>query len=254
VTAAVPLHSLWLLLLALPIGFLIGLVGIGGILVVPLLSGVVGLDERDAIGTSLASFVCLGIVGTYSRLRDAKPSAQEWLLYLAMIPAAAAGALALGFIPNIVLSLIVAAGAFATGIWAAFFKGSPSGGPFGPGFTKSAVYGAFTGSASALTGTGGPLVLMPLLLWRGVTAEEALAISKAAQLPIALTATITRAQSSTIDFGVAGALTVMLAAGMILGTRVSAHVSANHLRRTIGYALAGVGIALFAADLFRASR
>ena len=252
-TDAVPLHSLWPLLLGLPIGFLIGLVGVGGILVVPLLSGVIGLDERDAIGTSLASFVCIGIVASYSRLRAARPSAQEWLLYLAMIPGAAAGALALGFIPNIVLSMVVATGTFATGVWAALFNGSLSSRPFGPGSARSAVYGAVTGSASALTGTGGPLVLMPLLLWQGVNAQEALALSKVAQLPIALAATITRAQSSTINFGVAGVLTVMLVVGMILGTRVSAQVSANNLRRTIGYALAAIGIALFAGALLKVS-
>lgn len=253
-TDATPLFSLWPVLLGLPIGFLIGLVGVGGILVVPLLSGTMGLDERDAIGTSLASFVCLGVVGAYSRMRAARPSPQEWLLYLAMIPAAAAGALALGVIPNIVLSMVVAAGTFATGVWAVLVKELPSDRPFRPGLTRSAVYGAFTGSASALTGTGGPLVLMPLLLWLGVAAGEALALSKAAQLPIALTATITRAQSSAINYGVAGGLTVTLVAGMILGTRVSAHVSANHLRRTIGYALASVGVALFAAALLKLSR
>lgn len=253
-THAVPLYSLWPVLLGLPIGFLIGLVGVGGILLVPLLSGLIGLDERDAIGTSLASFVCLGVVAATSRLRAAKPSAQEWLLYLAMIPAAAVGAFALGLIPNIVLSLLVAAGTLATGLWAALFKGLPDGRPFRPGFARAAAYGAFTGSASALSGTGGPLVLMPLLLWQGVNAQEALALSKAAQLPIALTATITRAQSGSIDFGLAGALTALLVAGMLLGTRVSAYVSASDLRRTIGYALACIGIALLAVDLLSLSR
>jgi hypothetical protein len=44
-----------------------------------------------------------------------------------------------------------------------------------------------------------------------------------------------------------------LVVGMILGTRVSAQVSADHLRRTIGYALASIGLALFAGALLKVS-
>jgi uncharacterized membrane protein YfcA len=243
---------LWPLTLGLPIGFVIGLVGVGGVLLVPTLANLSGYSERDAIGISLASFVCLGVVGLIARIRDAKPpSKMEVLLYVAMIPGAAAGAFAIGFIPDVYLSVLVALAVIATGLWSVLQ--APGAKQWHPaGYGRSAIYGSITGGASVLTGTSGPLVLMPLLLSQGVAVREALGLSKAAQLPVALTATITRGLGGGIDFGVAGTLSALLIVGMLAGTRVANRVPAEHLRRTVGWALTIAGVGLCAAIVVKA--
>ena len=54
--------ALTLIALGLPIGFLIGLIGIGGVLLTPALVHIFGRDIHDAVSLSLASFVLAGAI------------------------------------------------------------------------------------------------------------------------------------------------------------------------------------------------
>ena len=49
--------------------------------------------------------------------------------------------------------------------------------------------GGLTGFGSAMSGTGGPLILLPILLWLYVPVISAIGVAQAVQLPIALLAT-----------------------------------------------------------------
>jgi uncharacterized protein len=242
----------WIALLAaLPIGFLIGIVGIGGVLLVPVLAEFGGYSQHDAVGLSLASFICLGIAGMWMRLRGAAIEKNEWLLYCAMIPGAVAGAVALAYVPELLLRFIVALTVTATGLWTIFGRTAAT--PREPAASAPglALTGAFTGGASALTGTGGPLVLMPLLLARGVGAQEALGLAKAAQLPIALSATITRGMAGGIDLPFAAALSLVLIIGMVAGSLAALRARGNELRTIIGWAMICIGAGLCIVDAAR---
>ena len=70
------------LLVCLLVGFLVGLAGVGGILVPPVLILMSGLEPHTAMGTALASFIGTGFVGTWLyhrsghyRFREAVPFA-----------------------------------------------------------------------------------------------------------------------------------------------------------------------------------
>ena len=54
--------ALALIALALPIGFLIGLIGIGGVLLTPALVHIFGRDIHEAVSLSLASFTLAGVM------------------------------------------------------------------------------------------------------------------------------------------------------------------------------------------------
>ena len=56
-----------LLAVALIVGGLIGTVGVGGILLIPALSGLGGLTTHAAMATSLFSFIFTGLLGTWHR-------------------------------------------------------------------------------------------------------------------------------------------------------------------------------------------
>jgi uncharacterized protein len=178
--------ALALIGLGLPIGFLIGLIGIGGVLLTPALVHLFGLDIHASISLSLASFVLAGVVGA-ARVTtdDARLRAGDWVFLAAIVPAALAGALVAPSIPKGSLSLVVSACVAFAGI-------SSLRTPAGKNDSKLAPdtlggLGAVTGFLSVISGTGGPMLL-----------------AQAAQLPVAATATLVNGYSASLDFAAAG--------------------------------------------------
>jgi uncharacterized membrane protein YfcA len=178
--------ALALIGLGLPIGFLIGLIGIGGVLLTPALVHLFGLDIHASISLSLASFVLAGVVGA-ARVTtdDARLRAGDWVFLAAIVPAALAGALVAPSIPKGSLSLVVSACVAFAGI-------SSLRTPAGKNDSKLAPdtlggLGAVTGFLSVISGTGGPMLL-----------------AQAAQLPVAATATLVNGCSASLDFAAAG--------------------------------------------------
>ena len=240
------------LLLALPIGVLIGVIGLGGLLLVPLLAELGHYGEHEAIGLSLASFVALGAIGLIERFRTGTPPARsEVLLYAAMIPAAAAGTFAIAYIPEHILALVIALSIAITGLWTVFAPGVGGTNPLPSDPLRVTAYGAITGAGSALTGTGGPLVLMPLLIAEGVAIRETISIARASQLPIALTATLTRARSATLNIPPAIILSTLMIAGMLIGTKIAKQLPAKALQSGVGWMLIFVGTSLCYLSLNR---
>jgi uncharacterized membrane protein YfcA len=242
--------NLVVLVLALPIGLLIGLVGIGGVLLVPLLAFAGGCSNHVAISLSLASFITLGAASVVTRVRAAgRPSRAELLLFGAMIPGAVAGALLAYRVPDSVLALLIALAVAFTGIWALRGNARPASAPMEPSALRLAAIGGFAGGASALSGTGGPLVLMPLLLGTGVAVGDALGLAKIAQFPIAVSATITRGSTTGVDLAAAVALSVVLLIGMLAGGRLAAVMPTRVLTQSIAWALlaTGCGLSVLAA-------
>lgn len=243
------------LFLAVPIGALIGLVGVGGVLLVPMLAALGGCSERDSIGLSLASFVALGAVSLFVHgRRTGTLTRAEAMLFAAMVPGAIAGALFVDRLPESALAFIVAAAVTCTGAWA--LRAPPPGSATNnrPAGATLIAIGGITGAASALSGTGGPLVLMPLLLVRGIAIADALGLSRIAQLPIALSATLTRTAGSGVNLFSAAVLGVALMAGMLAGTRLAHRMHSQRLFATVGWALLGTGLGLGALAIERAVR
>ena len=98
-----------LLVLGLITGTLIGTVGIGGILLSPLLVFLIGVDLHLAMAVSSWSFLFTGIVGTitYARKRTISWRMAGWLS-LGIIPAAIFGAWTNSALPTTALTIILA--------------------------------------------------------------------------------------------------------------------------------------------------
>ena len=224
------------------IGGLIGSVGIGGVLLVPFLTAVAGLGVRESIAIAMASYIVTGIVailqarvtGEWSRLRPYE------LAMLATLPGAFLGGLAIAAIPDRIALLLLAAFLVVTGAWSLLRERLPA--LSGPGAEPGWPTGLFTGFASALTGTGGPAVLMPLLIWRGVPLLSAIALGQVVQLPIALAATVGNAAAGPFNLWIA----ILVAAGMVPGV-VAGRWGATRLplvllSRFVAILLAGTGL------------
>ncbi len=109
----------------------------------------------------------------------------------------------------------------------------------GPGLS---AIGGVTGFGSAMTGTGGPLILMPILVWIEVPVLTAVGLSQAIQIPIAALATAGNLFYGEIDFVIAGVIAVTLTIGATLGAQIAHSISQPILRRIVALVMFGVGL------------
>jgi uncharacterized membrane protein YfcA len=246
------LGTLALLALGLPAGFLIGLIGIGGVLLAPTLLHVFGRDIHEAVALSLASFVLAGIVATaQSRNAETRFSVGDWLFLGMIVPGAIIGALVTPWIPAAELSLVISACVVLAGI--SCLRGNKSAGtgdnPFHP--TILVGMGLLTGLLSVITGSGGPLVCLPMLLWKGMDVRRALILAQVAQLPVAATATLANGLAGSLDLVAAALLSVAIVIGMLVGLNTSRRIDAGILRKCVAWCLVIVGLVLCLDDLQR---
>lgn len=110
--------------------------------------------------------------------------------------------------------------------------------------------GAVTRHASVATGTGGPLVLVPILTCLGVPVLTAIGLSQVIQLPIALLPT-----GGNFAFGEPDLmLGLLLAAGLSVGTLAGAQFAHKMPRAVLGHAVSGALLIIGGLILFRAAR
>jgi uncharacterized protein len=172
-------------------GLMIGVVGIGGVVLVPALVYFGGIPIHVAIAAAMMSYLLAGLIGTlvYAREKSFRWGMACWLCAGAM-PAALAGALAAGRASSLLLEVLIGLLTAASGAHA--LLASPAGYDAHSNAISSPALGfigAVTGFGSALSGTGGPLILVPILIWLDVPVLTAIGLSQAIQLPIALLAT-----------------------------------------------------------------
>jgi uncharacterized membrane protein YfcA len=236
--------------LSIFVGVLIGGIGIGGVLLVPMLTYVFGLGVHEAIGAAMFSYLFSGIVGVtiYARRRSINWTMALWL-FAGATPAAFAGAVLSSAIPARGLEFIIAILVLFAGVNALvtggedMLEGRKLGGPALIGI------GAVTGIGSALSGTGGPLILVPLLIWLKVPVLTAVGLSQAVQLPIAALGTTGNVFYGSVDMVVGGILALALMAGASIGARLAHSVSRATLRHVVAWVLVVVGIFILARVL-----
>jgi len=180
-----------IIILGLITGTLIGTVGVGGILLTPLLVFFLGIELHIAQATSSFSFLFTGIVGTiiYARRKSIDWHQVMWI-GIGVIPAALLGAKVNTILSGTVLTVILAALIVFSGYNALTKHGDDTGSPQTKSKVVLVLIGVGVGFGSALTGTGGPVLLVPTLLLLGVMSLAAVGISQAIQIPIAIMATI----------------------------------------------------------------
>lgn len=213
------------------VGLLIGAVGIGGFLVVPVLVFLEGRSFRDAVIAATVSFLGSGLVSLFVWMRHGRLSSNDGHAFLlTTVPGALAGALLLRVISGTTIGLLIA---FAVGVAGlAELFGLPRSSTREPHPIRAIVNGLISGLGSALTGTSGPLIAMPMLAWANVPILERIRIGQVAQLPIAATAAVVFIYAGDIAWLVAGISAFALAAGGIVGMRFGMSLPPIVLSRT----------------------
>lgn len=198
-------------------GWLIGATGIGGVLVVPVLNQLQGVALPQAIAAASLAFALPGLAAAW-RLRQGQGELPGGMLALtlASVPGAALGALLVHHVATDVLVAGLAALALGSGVWGLRRKPVPHEGRGLPPLAMGAL-GAGVGLGSALTGTGGPVLLVPLLMLLRQPLRNTLPAAQAIQLPVALCAAAGHAWAGALDWRLALALGAVLLLGALAG-------------------------------------
>ena len=229
-------------LICLLVGVLIGCIGIGGVLLVPALTYIGGMEIRVAIASCMFSYLFSGTIGVieYTRRGSIRWSLSGWLCAGAM-PGAFLGAATVSVVPGAHLEILIATLIIFSGVHALLRPAEDSDARL-PGGPWLAVIGAVVGYGSAMSGTGGPLLLVPILVWLKVPVLGAVGLSQVIQLPVATLATAGNLAYGSIDFAVGLGIAVLLMAGVAVGARIAHWVPAEVLRRIVALVLLVIGV------------
>ena len=226
-------------------GILIGAVGIGGVILVPLLTFIVGVDIYHSIAASIFSFMISGSVGTIIYLRkDPTLWRQVKLVWIGAVPATLAGSFLLSSSEEILTLLIAGLTLGSGGREFLVKKQLPSLNIFPISDKKLILFACITGLFSALSGTGGPLVMIPLLLWFAAPVAATVGLAQAIQLPISIFATIGNSLNGILDLRIAIPIAFGIAIGTFLGSHWIKQVPTKYVKKAIAALLVVVGVAM----------
>jgi uncharacterized protein len=214
-------------------GFLAGLFGVGGgLLIVPGLVLVAGMDQRLAHGTSLAAVLPIAVasVATYAAHDNVDWPIALWLS-LGAVVGAVIGTRLLHVLPHRVLALLFAAVVLVSAV--RLFIATDADGRValtGGGIVALVAVGLAAGILAGLFGVGGGIILVPaMILLFGIPPVVAKGTSAAVIVPAAVIGTWRNRSRGNADLraaaivGVAGIVTAAL--GAVVADRMSDDLS-----------------------------
>jgi uncharacterized membrane protein YfcA len=230
---------MWLLAATvLVVGVLTGLTGVGGILVIPVLQTASGLSVQAAMATALCSFFFVGAVAVWLQQRR---QAIDWAPALPLAASAAVasplGAVANAHAPVALLQLVLSLLIVFAGSSALF---PPKAGAllrFEPSSRRLRAImvgiGAVVGFFSGLTGAGGPVLSIPIMVALGFPPLLSIAAGQVLQVAVAASGTLGNLFYGVVDFPVVAWITAVQLLGLVFGIRLSPLVSPQRLRRLV---------------------
>ncbi len=226
------------------VGLLIGMIGIGGVLLVPSLNYLAGIPIHVGIASVMFSYLFSGIVGAtmFARQGSIRWTMAGWLCLGAM-PGAYVGAAVVSMTPAVLLELLIASIMIFVGVNSIVERGDDAENrSWSP--VQLSLIGVIAGFGSAMTGTGGPLVLVPILIWLRTPVLMSVGLSQVIQLPIAALASVGNWVHGSIDIKLGLLVALTLMTGVAFGARISHAVSSAVLKRLVSLVMVAVGTAM----------
>lgn len=230
-------------------GLMIGSIGVGGVILVPALVFLGGMPIQTAIAAAMLAYILSGSVATavFARHKSIDWGISAWLCAGAA-PAAFAGAWAVSIVNERWLEAVIGLLTFLSGLNALRKRHAEA---ELRTLSKQSVagIGAFTGILSAMSGTSGPLVLVPILTAMHIPILASIGLSQVVQLPIAIAASAGNFLYGTIDLSLSAILAFSLTLGSWYGAKLAHAVPREILRRIVCVVLIAVG-AFILANIF----
>jgi uncharacterized protein len=233
-----------LALVSLVVGALIGAVGIGGILLIPGLVILGGMPIHAASATALFTFL---FTGALSAWLFARRGSINWRASIPVCLGALAfsylGAFVNALTDAIVLDRIIGGVILLAGINVIFpLAKIRQRGPGPQSIVLLTAVGAAAGFGSGLTGAGGPLFSVPIMLSLGFAPLMTIGISQILQLVSAASGTAANMAYGTIDFNRAMLIVPFELVGVTLGVIIAHRANVSQLRRAAGWLCIVAGI------------
>ena len=241
---------IWLAVTAFLVGALIGVVGIGGILLIPAITAFSGMGVREAMATALFSFLFTALLGTYLfHKRGSIDWTIAWPICLGALLAGYLGALANAVVKTAWLTVALSAVIVFAGAYVLLPTSRHK--PFA--YDKASWahrmllggIGAAVGFVSGLTGVGGPVLSVPIMVVLGFAPLTAIATGQIIQVAAASSGTAGNMAHGVIDYWAAAWLTVVQLGGLVLGVRVAHGIKTHYLRTMVAFVCLAVGGFLF---------
>ena len=224
-----------LLLASGMVGCLIGTVGIGGILLIPVLIGLAGLTPHQASATALFTFIFTGVLGTVLYQRKGSIDWRQTLVVCAgAIIFSYLGAVASSFVDGIILVRVIALLIFFAGLYIFIPEKTSIAGPVVFRRNTLIVIGAAAGFGSGFSGAGGPLFSVPLMVIAGFSPLSAIGTSQVLQFFSAASGTLANLRFGDIYWPLVVVVTFAELFGVLLGAAIAHAVSGLVLKRLAG--------------------
>ena len=259
----------WLAYLAIGalVGFLAGLLGIGGgMVMVPMLVFVFSAKGFPAehlmhlvLATALATIVFTSLSSVRAHHRH---GAVDWAVARAMAPGILAGsfgfALVAGFIPSRPLAVIFTGFLFYAATQM-FFEVKPKAARQLPGATGLFAAGGIIGGVSSVLAAGGAFLSIPFLAWCNVPLKRAIGTAAANGFPIAIAGTlgyvlqgmrVTGLPPHSLGYVYLPALLIIAAASMLVapyGARLAHRLPVKRLRIVFALMLYALALRMLAS-------
>lgn len=229
--------------LGLVVGFVAGLLGVGGgLIIVPVLIFMLhdqglamGLEPQLALGTSLASILFTSLSSVRAHHRH---GAVEWSLVRRIAPGIVVGTLVGAVLAAQVSAFVLKVFFVAFLFYAAIqmwldFKPAPH--RELPGRAGTLLAGGVIGAVSSWVGIGGGTLSVPFMLWHNVSLHRAIATSSAIGFPIAVAGAVGYVLGgwnvSGLPAGSLGFVYLPALLGIVLGSVLTAPLGARTAHR-----------------------
>jgi hypothetical protein len=228
-----------LALISTAIGVLVGAAGVGGFFMPPALMLLMDMDIHRSMALSLFAFIFTGIAGA---LFFHRKGSLDWTLVRPVCLGAAATGYAGAWIGHRLdtasLSTVLAAVILAVGAYTSAAGGGEAVLAMPDDARRRrlilAAIGAVTGFFSGLTGIGGPVLSVPLMVVCGYSVLTAVGVGQVLQAVGALSGSLANLQDAGIDYGLAAFIDVFEIAGVLAGAVVIHRLDGALVKRLVG--------------------
>ena len=234
--------------IVLCVGLMIGAIGIGGMFMVPAMTHLGGMDIHVAIATAMLTYSVAGAVAVlaFSR-RGSIAWRQSVFICLGTIPGAFLGAVTVVHVPGWAVEVIIASLTLFSGAHALHSNQLVEPRTSALRAPLLVTLGFIVGFGSAASGTGGPLILLPILVWLRVPILIALGSAHMSQITISLVATTGNVLYGEIDYEFGLIAAMCMGVGVGVGVLFAHRIPVARLRKIVAVGLVLTGVGLFMA-------
>lgn len=242
------MSTAFIAVVAIVVGLLVGTTSVGGVILIPALVAWGGVDVHRAAATTLASFLPIGGLAAWLFWKKGSLNLNlVWPLALGALPCGYLGATLAARIPAQPLTLAIGilivvasiailrppkslaeAGARSRGREVALLMG----------------IGAMAGVGSGLSGAGGPIFSVPLMLLAGYQPLVVIGAAMAFAIVAAISGSAANLQAGAIDFPLFGLLVACQLGGIVAGAKIAHALPVATLRKVAAWACVFAGVVM----------